>query len=84
MSLVNIPRQEKNQLIADVQEYAEEQFGQPVGNITAEGLLDHILSLVAPYVYNQAIADTKRVLSDEWARLDEELSVLERPMTRRR
>jgi uncharacterized protein (DUF2164 family) len=84
MTPIKIAREEKNLLIAQVQQYAEEQFGEPIGNIAAEGLLDEILTLVTPFVYNQAIADTKKVLADEWTRLDEELNVLERPITRRR
>jgi uncharacterized protein (DUF2164 family) len=81
---IKIPRQDKDRLVADLQDYLSHELGEQLGNIAAEGLLDHVLSLVAPYVYNQAIEDTKQLISNEWARLDEELNVLERPLPPRR
>lgn len=81
---IKLPREDKEQLVADVQQYAETELGEHMGNIAAEGLLNHILSLVTPYVYNQAIRSAKEVVTAEFARLDEELSVLERPLTHRR
>lgn len=84
MKPIRIPREEKQDLIGQIEDYILEQTGETFGNIATEGLLDHVLTLITPYVYNQAIADAKTVVSEEWARLDEELNVLERPLQRRR
>lgn len=84
MKPIRIPREEKQDLIQQLEDYIIDQTGEAFGNIAAEGLFDHVLSLVTPYVYNQAITDARTVVSEEWSRLEDELNVLERPINRRR
>lgn len=81
---IKIQRQDKDELVSEIQDYVAREFGEPIGNIAAEGLLDYVLSLVLPHIYNQAIQDAKNLVSTEFARLDEEMSVLLRPVARRR
>jgi len=81
---IKIPREDKALLAEQIQDYLEGQFSEPVGNLAAEGILDFVLGLVAPYVYNQAVADARKVVMQQIDRMDEELSYLEKPLPRRR
>lgn len=81
---IKIPREDRALLAEQIQDYLEGQFSEPVGNLGAEGILDFVLGLVAPYVYNQAVADARRVVTQQMERTDDELSYLEKTLPRRR
>ncbi|MHB9144294.1 MAG: DUF2164 domain-containing protein [Symbiobacteriia bacterium] len=84
MVLLKIPKEEKTLLVRDFQDYLQGELDEPVGNLAAEMMLDFVLRLVAPYVYNQAIADARKVLQQQMLRADDELSYLEQPIDRRK
>lgn len=71
-------------LVEDIQEYLETELSERIGNLAAEGLLDFVLSQVTPYVYNQAIADARKISMQQMERTDEELSFLVKPRKRRK
>jgi uncharacterized protein (DUF2164 family) len=77
---IKIPRDEKEVLIEKVQHYFQVERGEEVGSIAAEMLLDFILKEGAPYIYNQAIHDARKVLQERIGLLEEELYTLERPI----
>ncbi len=81
---LKIPKEEKTLLVRDFQDYLDDTLDEPVGNLAAEIMLDFVLRLVAPYVYNQAIADARKVLQQQMMRADDELSYLEQPIDRRK
>lgn len=81
---IKIPREDKTLLAEDLQEYLADQLSERMGNLVAEGILDFVLNLVAPYVYNQAIADAQKIVVELMARTEDELNVLEKPLGRRR
>lgn len=81
---IKIPREDKTMMAEQVQDYLEGQFSEPVGNLAAEGILDFVLGLVTPYIYNQAVADARKLVTQQMERTDEELSYLEKPLPRRR
>lgn len=77
--IVKIPRNEKERLIEQVQTYFQLERDETIGSIAAEGFLDFVLKEAAPYIYNQAITDARKVLSDRISLLEEELYLLEKP-----
>lgn len=81
---IKMPREEKNLLVRDIQDYLQGELDEPVGNLAAEGILDFVLKLVTPYVYNQAVADARKILQEQMLRADDELSYLEQPIDHRR
>lgn len=81
---IKIPREDKNLLVQDFQDYLQGELDEPIGNLAAEGILDFVLKLVAPYVYNQAVADARKIVLQQLQRADEEVSFLEQPIDRRR
>ncbi|KAA0550060.1 DUF2164 domain-containing protein [Bacillus sp. BGMRC 2118] len=78
--MIKIPRNEKERLIEQVQQYFLQERDEEIGSIAAEGFLDFILKEASPYVYNQAILDARKVLSDRMTLLEEELYLLEQPI----
>lgn len=79
-----MPREEKNLLVRDIQDYLQGELDEPIGNLAAEGILDFVLKRVTPYVYNQAVADARKTLQQQMLRADDELSYLEQPIDRRK
>lgn len=49
----------RKQAITSLRQYAEENFGEPLGELAAAGLLDYFLEEIAPVIYNQAITDAQ-------------------------
>jgi len=74
-----IPREEKERWIAEVQHYFETERGETIGSIAAEGLLDVLIATLGPHLYNQALADARRVVAERLAAVEDELYTLEKP-----
>ncbi|RIV26138.1 DUF2164 family protein [Alicyclobacillaceae bacterium I2511] len=51
MDVVKIPREDKLQIVEQIQSYLENERSENIGNLVAEGLLDMIESHIAPYIY---------------------------------
>ena len=81
---IKIAREDKMLLIGEMQEYLLEQLSESIGNVAAEGIFEFVLNLVGPYVYNQAIADARKVAEQQMERTEDELNILEKPLVRRR
>lgn len=73
-----MPKEQKEQLVYQVQHYFEMELGETIGNLAAEGMIDHMLQLLGPYLYNQGIADARNVLMQKTAQLEDELYALEK------
>ncbi len=84
MSALKLAKEEKEELIVRIQEYAELQLGETLGHLAAENLLSFVLEEVGPYVYNQAIQDARAALREQVEKLNEELYALSRPLPRHR
>ncbi|OWA33607.1 hypothetical protein B9G55_19830 [Saccharibacillus sp. O16] len=80
---VKLPKEQKDELIADLQNFFYEERGEEIGTIAAENLLDHMLNRLAPHLYNQAIRDARSAVNEKVLQIEEELYALERPITRR-
>lgn len=70
---LELPKPQREQAIASIQHYVEENFSEPIGNLAAGNLLNFFLEEIAPAVYNQAIADTQSRLTQRIADLSGEL-----------
>ncbi|QHT63901.1 DUF2164 domain-containing protein [Paenibacillus lycopersici] len=77
---VKMPKEQKDALIRSVQTYFEEERSETIGSISAESLIDFMLKELAPYAYNQAIADARRLMQDKSAQIEDELYALEKPI----
>jgi uncharacterized protein (DUF2164 family) len=82
MLLLKIPRENKDDIIASIQQYFTEEMDESIGNLAAENLLDFIIKEVSPFVYNQALSDARKVVGEKLLALEDELYTLERPIKR--
>jgi uncharacterized protein (DUF2164 family) len=74
---IELPRETRDEAIASIQRYFEQEMDEPIGNIAAGALLGYFLDEIAPLVYNQAVADVQERLQTRIAELD--LEVHEEP-----
>ncbi len=49
----------RKQAISSIQQYAESNLSEPMGELAAGSLLDYFLEEIAPVVYNRAVADVQ-------------------------
>lgn len=81
---IKLPKEEKEQIVRGVQLYFEEERSETIGNLAAEQLVDHMLQLLGPYLYNKAIADARAVVLEKISQVDDELYALEKQPPRSR
>ncbi|MBD2872735.1 DUF2164 domain-containing protein [Paenibacillus arenilitoris] len=81
---LKLPREQKDRLIASVQQYFELERSETIGSIAAEQLLDFMIKEIGPHVYNEAMADARRALAERMQTLEDELYALEKPTTAKR
>ena len=64
---------DRDDAIASIQRYAEEELDQPMGGLAAGALLEYILEEIGPSIYNQAVADVQERLHARLAEFDSDL-----------
>ena len=57
--LMELSKRTREDAIASIQRYFEENFPEPVGDLPAGLLLDFFIEEVGPVIYNRAIADAQ-------------------------
>jgi uncharacterized protein (DUF2164 family) len=70
---IELPKDVRQQAIASIERYFEQQLEQRIGNIAAGGLLGFVLEEIGPSIYNQAVADVQERLQQRVAELDIEV-----------
>ncbi|MBN6187792.1 DUF2164 domain-containing protein [Aneurinibacillus sp. BA2021] len=83
MLVKKIPREQKDDIIGEIQLYFSEERGETIGNLEAEQLLDFIVNQAAPIIYNQALSDAGQVIQQQYASLEEEIYALRANTARR-
>lgn len=82
MFRLKIPKEQKEQMVWRIQQYFEEERAESIGNLEAEQLIEFMIGLAGPPVYNQAIGDARRMILENMSALEDELYSLEKPMGR--
>jgi len=76
---IKLPREQKLEIVSNIQHYFETERSESIGDLAAENLLDFMLQELSPYVYNQAISDARKIIDQKMASLDDEMYALEKP-----
>lgn len=64
MTAIELPKQVRNEAIASIKRYFQEELQEPIGDLAAGLLFDFMLEEIGPAIYNKAIADAQaRMLS---------------------
>jgi uncharacterized protein (DUF2164 family) len=74
------PREQKEQLIANIKAYFLEERSEEIGNIAAEALLDYMITEIGPLIYNQAIGDSRKLINEKMQAVEDDLYALEKPV----
>lgn len=77
---IKLPKEEKDAIVNRVQNYFEEERSETIGALAAEQLIDFMIQELGPYMYNKAIADTRQVITEKIAQIEDELYSLEQPV----
>ena len=68
-SAITLSEKSREQAIASLRRYVEENLDEKIGDLKAALLLDYILEEHGPAIYNQAIADARRFFAERSADL---------------
>lgn len=81
---IKLPKNEKDLIIERVQAYFEEERSEQIGTFAAEQMIDYMIKELGPFIYNQAITDVRKMLTQSMIAMDEELYALEKPLNNRK
>ena len=70
---ITLDKDVRTAAIASIERWCREHLDEPVGNVTAGGLLGFLLEEIGPSIYNQAVADVQERLQMRVSELDIEL-----------
>lgn len=77
---LKLPREQKQQITSSIQDYLDTELSIEIGQLASENLLDFMLKELSPYIYNQAIADARKVIDQKMISIEEEMYALEQPL----
>ncbi|MNO49673.1 hypothetical protein D3C76_400280 [compost metagenome] len=80
MQPIKIQREHKLQITSSIQEYFDTELSSEIGQLASENLLDFMLKELSPYIYNQALADARKVIEQKMISVEDELYALEQPL----
>ena len=77
---LKIPKEQKTQIVAMVQQYFRDERSEEIGDLAAEFLIDFMIKQMGPFIYNQAVEDVQAVLNQKMAVLEEDVYALKMPV----
>ncbi len=83
-SALSLTDQARHSAVASLRAYSAENFDHELSELQAMLLLDHILTDLAPAIYNQAALDARRFVEDRAADIEASLHKSEFPISGRR
>ena len=76
--LLQLDNEEEEALLDELREYMSDELDMDLGNLPAKFLLDFMVSLIGPKIYDQAIEDAEPWLYDRFTGILEDLSALKK------
>lgn len=70
---IELTKEARAEAIASIQKYFEQNMEEPIGNISAGGLLGFFLEEIGPVIYNKGVADAQERMQARVAELDIEV-----------
>ena len=59
---MKLEKRQVEEIIPSIKRYVAEEFGEEIGNVKAELLLDYFIKEIAPYAYNKGVRDAEDFL----------------------
>lgn len=76
--LLQLDKEQEEVLLDELRAYMSDELDMDIGNLPAKFLLDFIVELIGPKIYDQAISDAEPWLYDRFTGILEDLSVLKK------
>ena len=57
--MIKLTKDERTIAIKEIQAYFQNERDEEIGNLSAEFILDFFLEKIGPFIYNQAIEDSR-------------------------
>ncbi|MCC3345388.1 DUF2164 domain-containing protein [Psychrobacter sanguinis] len=76
--LLQLDKEQEEILLDELRAYMSDELDIDIGNLPAKFLLDFIVELIGPKIYDQAISDAEPWLYDRFTGILEDLSVLKK------
>ncbi|MBS0342042.1 MAG: DUF2164 domain-containing protein [Proteobacteria bacterium] len=70
---IELSKEVRNQAIASIERYFQENMDERIGNLAAGALLGFFLEEIGPVIYNRAVADTQERLLARVSEVDLEV-----------
>ncbi|NBI27487.1 DUF2164 domain-containing protein [Chengkuizengella marina] len=80
MKPTKLPKEQKDQMISNIQHYFSMERSEEIGNLAAENFLDFIMKELGPYIYNQAISDARMLINEKMVHIEDDLYSLEKQL----
>lgn len=77
---LKLPKEQKLYIVSSIQQYVDTEFSIEIGQLAGESFLEFMLRELSPYIYNQAIADARKVIEQKIISIEEEMYALEKPL----
>ena len=62
---VELSKEQYNEAVQEIRKYFEMERDEPIGDLQGQLLLEFIIDKIAPYIYNQAISDMQKYMTDK-------------------
>ncbi|WP_322906442.1 DUF2164 domain-containing protein [Paenibacillus campi] len=83
MQPLKLPRETRETMIANIQQFFEMERGETIGELAADHVLDFAIKTIGPHLYNQALADCRALVNERMAAMEEDMYALEQRTTLR-
>lgn len=70
---IELTKAARDEAVASIRKYFEENMEEPVGDLAAGRLLNFFLEEIGPAVYNRGVADAQKRLQERVSELDLEV-----------
>ncbi|MFC7678638.1 DUF2164 domain-containing protein [Paenibacillus sp. GCM10028914] len=77
MKPMKFPKEQRELLIEQIQEYFEVERGETLGHLAADSILEFFIEKIRPHVYNQALDDCRQLVTQRMVSLEEDIYALE-------
>lgn len=65
MNKIELSKENKKMAIQDIKQYFAQEREEEIGDLGSELVLDFIIDKIGHYIYNQAISDSQKYLSEK-------------------
>lgn len=71
--MIELSKEDRQQAIASIEHYFQQNMEEKIGNVAAGGLLGFFLEEIAPSIYNKGVADAQERMQARVSELDFEV-----------